>query len=121
MKLPHLLFRKDGGVFLLPYITSLAFGTLSGVFGNRLAIHRTIDERASFGTVEIPGMKCLCDMEIGHFDVADRLLIVAIVEDGITFGLSRRNMTDIEILVLSLIVASVVTEVIGFEAKDGRV
>ena len=95
MKLPHLLFRKDGGVFLLPYITSLAFGTLGRVLGYRFAIHRTIDERAIFGTVEIPGMKCLYDMEIGYLDVTDRLFIVAIVEDGMTFGLTRRNMTDV--------------------------
>lgn len=119
MKLPHLLFRKDGGAFLLPYITRLALGTLGGVLGNGFAIHRTIDERAIFGAVEIPRMKCLCDMEIGYLDIADRLLIVAIVEDGMTFGLTRRNMTDVEILVLCGEVASAITEVIGFEAKDG--
>ena len=121
MKLPHLLFRKDGGAFLLPYITSLAFCTLGGVFGNRFAIHRTIDERAIFGAIEIPGMKSLCDMEIGYLDIANRLLIVAIVEDGMTFGLTCPDMTDVEILVLCGIVSSAITKVIGFETKDGSV
>ena len=87
MKLPHLLFRKDGGVFLLPYITSLAFDTLGRVFGYRFAIHRTIYKRAIFGTIEIPWMESLGYMEIGDLDVADGLLVVAVVEDGMALGL----------------------------------
>ena len=119
MKLPHLLFRKDGGVFLLPHVASLAFCTLSRVFGNMLTIHRTIDERAIFGAVEIPGVRSLRHMEIGYLDIADRLLIVAIVEDGISFRLLCGDVEDVEVFVLCGEVASAITEVIGFKAKDG--
>ena len=121
MKLPHPPFREDRGVFFLPHVARLPLCTLGGVLGDGFAIHRTIDERTSFGPIEIPRMKCLCDMEIGYLDIADKLLIVAIVEDGMTFGLTRRDMTDVEIRVLRGIVSSAITEVIGFETEDGSV
>ena len=88
------------------------------MLGNRFAIHSTIDKRAIFGAVEIPGMESLCDIKIGDLDVPDRLLIVAIVEDGMAFGLTRRDMTYLEILVLRGIVAAAITKVIGFETKN---
>ena len=60
-------------------------------------------------------------MKIGDLDVADGLLVITVVEDGITLGLISSDMTDIEIFVLCLIIAASVTEVIGFEPKDSSV